>query len=35
MLDLLLAGLWGMGAVVATRFGSAGGWQMDVLTETE
>jgi hypothetical protein len=32
---LLLAGLWGMGAVVATRFGSPGGWQLDLLSETE
>lgn len=34
-LALLLAGLWGVGAVVATRFGSEGGWQLDALTTTE
>lgn len=32
-LALLLAGLLGVGAVVATRFGSARGWQLTALTE--
>lgn len=34
-LALLLAGLWGVGAVAATRFGSAEGWQLNALIETE
>lgn len=32
---LLLAGLWGVGAVALTRFGASRGWQLDILWQEE